>query len=222
MQLVCCPARRGCSRKFCTAGLRTMLAVQFRTTGTRTMLAGECPLIGAPISEWASRLEDGASPLRIAAMPSRFSFARSSTYRKGSPGYRRAFSAYVNSLYMRHADDARVSSAQPACGRCSRYRSGTAGSRTMLAGECPLFSAWGRFEDGAPATHVRYAASYTAPLQAQLAQIAFRNRLHLVQAMHTTQRLCPGITRRFRTHRQTGRRPQHTDHRSHRIRIRIH
>jgi len=25
----------------------------------------------------------------------------------------------------------------------------------MLAGECPLFSAWGRFEDGAPATHVR-------------------------------------------------------------------
>ena len=120
MQLVCCPARRGCSRKFCTAGLRTMLAVQFRTTGTRTMLAGECPLIGAPISEWASRLEDGASPLRIAAMPSRFSFARSSTYRKGSPGYRRAFSAYVNSLYMRHADDARVSSAQPACGRCSR------------------------------------------------------------------------------------------------------
>ena len=201
MQLVCCPARRGCSRKFCTAGLRTMLAVQFRTTGTRTMLAGECPLIGAPISEWASRLEDGASPLRIAAMPSRFSFARSSTYRKGSPGYRRAFSAYVNSLYMRHAEDARVSSAQPACGQCSRYSSarpargqcsrGSAPSsapggasrtepplrmsatpskfsfteaeyvrlvlRTMLAGECPLFSAWGRFEDGAPAPHVRYA-----------------------------------------------------------------
>ena len=82
VQLVCCPARRGCSRKFCTAGLRTMLAVQFRTTGTRT----------------------------------------------------------------------------------------------MLAGECPLFSAWGRFEDGAPAPHVRY----TVPLQAQLAQIAFRHRLHLV------------------------------------------
>ena len=40
-----------------------MLAVQFRTTGTRTMLAGECPLIGAPISEWASRLEDGASAI---------------------------------------------------------------------------------------------------------------------------------------------------------------
>ena len=130
MQLVCCPARRGCSRKFCTAGLRTMLAVQFLTTGTRTMLAGECPLIGAPISEWASRLEDGASPLRIAAMPSRFSFARSSTYRKGSPGYRRAFSAYVNSLYMRHADDARVSSAQPACGRCSR---GSAPSAALSA-----------------------------------------------------------------------------------------
>ena len=54
VQLVCCPARKGCSRKFCTAGLRTMLAVQFRTTGTRTMLAGECPLCGA------ERLEDGA------------------------------------------------------------------------------------------------------------------------------------------------------------------
>ena len=54
VQLVCCPARRGCSRKFCTAGLRTTLAVQFRTTGTRTMLAGECPLCGA------ERLEDGA------------------------------------------------------------------------------------------------------------------------------------------------------------------
>ena len=52
----------------------------------------------------------------------------------------------------------------------------TTGTRTMLAGECPLFSAWGRFEDGAPAPHVRY----TVPLQAQLAQIAFRNRLHLV------------------------------------------
>ena len=29
--------------------------------------------------------------------------------------------------------------------------------RTTLAGECPLFSAWGRFEDGAPASRVRYA-----------------------------------------------------------------
>ena len=85
VQLVCCPARRGCSRKFCTAGLRTTLAVQFRTTGTRTMLAGECPLCGAE-----------------------------------------------------------------------------------------------RLEDGAPASHRRYAASYTVPLQAQLAQIAFRHRLHLV------------------------------------------
>ena len=188
MQLVCCPARRGCSRKFCTAGLRTMLAVQFRTTGTRTMLAGECPLIGAPISEWASRLEDGASPLRIAAMPSRFSFARSSTYRKGSPKYRRAFSAYVNSLYLRLADDARggvpplqrlgalrgrsprsacplrrqssvsqrLSMSGWLCGRCSR-KFCIAGLRTMLAGECPLFSAWGRFEDGAPAPRRRYA-----------------------------------------------------------------
>ena len=33
----------------------------------------------------------------------------------------------------------------------------TTGTRTMLAGECPLFSAWGRFEDGAPAPHRRYA-----------------------------------------------------------------
>ena len=30
-------------------------------------------------------------------------------------------------------------------------------TQTMLAGECPLFSAWGRFEDGAPATHRYYA-----------------------------------------------------------------
>ena len=28
---------------------------------------------------------------------------------------------------------------------------------SRLAGECPLFSAWGRFEDGAPAPHRRYA-----------------------------------------------------------------
>ena len=26
----------------------------------------------------------------------------------------------------------------------------------MLAGECPLFSAWGRFEDGAPAPHEHF------------------------------------------------------------------
>ena len=32
----------------------------------------------------------------------------------------------------------------------------TAGTRTMLAGECPLCGAE-RFEDGAPAPHVRYA-----------------------------------------------------------------
>ena len=31
-----------------------------------------------------------------------------------------------------------------------------------------------------PATHVRYAASYTAPLQTQLTQIAVRHRLHLI------------------------------------------
>ena len=29
--------------------------------------------------------------------------------------------------------------------------------RFMLAGECPLFGAWGRLEDGAPASRVRYA-----------------------------------------------------------------
>ena len=42
-----------------------MLAAQFRTTGTRTMLAGECPLCGAPISKWASRLEDGAPATHV-------------------------------------------------------------------------------------------------------------------------------------------------------------
>ena len=45
-------ARGGCSRKF-------------RTTGTRTMLAGECSLCGAPISKWASRLEDGAPATHV-------------------------------------------------------------------------------------------------------------------------------------------------------------
>ena len=30
---------------------------------------------------------------------------------------------------------------------------GTSGFVLILAGECPLFSAWGRFEDGAPAPH---------------------------------------------------------------------
>ena len=55
----------------------------------------------------------------------------------------------------------------------------------MLAGECPLcgapISEWAsRLEDGAPAPHVRYAASYTAPLQTQLTQIAVRHRLHLI------------------------------------------
>ena len=40
----------------------------------------------------------------------------------------------------------------------------TTGMRTMLAGECPLFSARGRFEDGAPATHV-HGAVYVCPLR---------------------------------------------------------
>ena len=35
--------------------------------------------------------------------------------------------------------------------------------RTLLAGECPLFSAWGRFEDGAPASRVRYALEVAYP-----------------------------------------------------------
>ena len=76
----------------------------------------------------------------------------------------------------------------PARGQCSQGSAGPdsvrlslqTAHRFPLAGECPLFSAWGRFEDGAPAPHRRYAASYTVPLQTQLAQIAFRNRLHLV------------------------------------------
>ena len=73
----------------------------------------------------------------------------------------------------------------------------------------------------APATHVRYAASYTVPLQSQLVQIAVRHRLHLIQTAHTTQRLRPRISLTAR-HRQTSRRPQRRRHRTHRIRIRIH
>ena len=45
--------------------LRAMHVMQFRTVGSRTMLAGECPLCGAPISEWASRLEDGAPATHV-------------------------------------------------------------------------------------------------------------------------------------------------------------
>ena len=76
--------------------------------------------------------------------------------------------------------DARAAGLLSGTQRMLAVRFRTTGTRTMLAGECPLFSAWGRFEDGAPASHRRYAASYTVPLQTQLAQIAFRNRLHLV------------------------------------------
>ena len=39
------------------------------------------------------------------------------------------------------------------CRAASCSYSGASGFVLMLAGECPLFSAWGRFEDGAPATH---------------------------------------------------------------------
>ena len=44
-----------------------MLAAPFCMAGLRTMLAGggECPLCGAPISEWASRLEDGAPATHV-------------------------------------------------------------------------------------------------------------------------------------------------------------
>ncbi len=34
-----------------------------------------------------------------------------------------------------------------------RERDAAGGFVLILAGECPLFSAWGRFEDGAPAPH---------------------------------------------------------------------
>ena len=41
---------------------------------------------------------------------------------------------------------------------CSRSRGGgvPGGFVLTLAGECPLFSAWGRFEDGAPAPHEHF------------------------------------------------------------------
>ena len=35
----------------------------------------------------------------------------------------------------------------------ARGKTAPCGFAFMLAGECPLFSAWGRFEDGAPAPH---------------------------------------------------------------------
>lgn len=39
----------------------------------------------------------------------------------------------------------------------------------MLAGECPLYSAWGRFEDGAPAPHEHLAGMRQAALPHTLA-----------------------------------------------------
>ena len=44
---------------------------------------------------------------------------------------------------------------QAALGSRSRLRAHARGFVLMLAGECPLFSAWGRFEDGAPASRDR-------------------------------------------------------------------
>ena len=42
------------------------------------------------------------------------------------------------------------------CRAASCSYSGASGFVLMLAGECPLFSAWGRFEDGAPAPHEHF------------------------------------------------------------------
>ena len=130
-----------CSRG--SAG-RTPCACPYRRrTGSRSR--GSAPS-SAPGG--ASRTEP---PLRVTGYAVRFSC----TYREGSPRYRRAFSAYINSLYMRHADNARVSSAQPACGQCLRHRSVWPACGRCLRGSAPS-AAPGRLEDGAPATHVRY------------------------------------------------------------------
>ena len=126
-------------------GSQTMLAVQFRTAGSRTMLAGGVP----PLQRLggASRTEP---PLRIAAVPSRFSFASSSTYRKGSPRYRRAFSVFMGDFLRRLAVPFRrtgsrtMLAAQPrmtGLGTMLAVQLCAAGTRTMLAGECPLFGA---------------------------------------------------------------------------------
>ena len=105
---------------------------------------GSAPSAAPPISEWACRLEDGASAITHGPL-----------CRLGS-----------GSLVLAHTEKALRHTGEPFCAymqfvatareQCSRHHSArTAGTRTMLAGECPLFSAWGRFEDGAPATHVR-------------------------------------------------------------------
>ncbi len=170
VQLFCWPARRRCSR-------------------------GSAPS-SAPGG--ASRTEP---PLRMPAMPSRFSFASSSTYRKGSPRYRRAFSAYVNSLYMRHADDARY--AVPYSRHADDARGGVPPLQRLgaLRGRspryaCPLcrqHSVTLRFRRDSCACSsakiylARYACPlHRVPLQAQLAQIAVRHRLHLIQTAYTS------------------------------------
>ena len=73
--------------------------------GSRSRLRAHARGGVPPLRRWgALRTEP---PLRVTSYAVRFKFASFSTYRKGSPTCRRAFSAYVNSLYMRHADDAR-------------------------------------------------------------------------------------------------------------------
>ena len=64
---------------------------------------------------------------------------------------------YINSLYMRHADDARGTVlhsrlADSACGTVLYGR-----LADDACGGVPPSAAPGRLEDGAPATHVRYA-----------------------------------------------------------------
>ena len=148
-------------------------------SGTRTMLAGECgaglrALVltdGAPVparggvrgrtpcacpyrrrtgsrsrGSAPSSAPGGASrtepPLRVTGYAVRFSC----TYRKGSPRYRRAFSAYINSLYMRHAGDTHDTVS---------YDRHTDNAR----GGVPPHRCLRHLEDGAPATHVRYAVN---------------------------------------------------------------
>ena len=161
MQLFCCPARRRCSRRSSALPAR-----------------GRCSRGSAPSSApgGASRTEP---PLRMSAMPSRFSFASSSTYRKGSPRYRRAFSVTYMRLERRLAVPFRMT-----------------GTRTMLAGECPLFSAWGRFEDGSPATHRRYAANIQ--LLCGSVEIAVHAVLRRYTSPATHARCAVEVQRRYR------------------------
>ena len=113
--------------------------------GTQTMLAGECPLFSA----WG-RFEDGAPAPRDRLL------------RKG-----------LVLLVLAHTEKALRDTGEPflllICGWSDGLRTmlaaqfRTTGTRTMLAGECPLCGAE-RLEDGAPATHV-HGAVYVCPLR---------------------------------------------------------